>query len=65
MDVMIDEIVDDFSQEFMTQMGIIKYHSIQKIRDGIEEWQFFFKDKKSLDNYLEEFDLHDQVSISV
>lgn len=65
MDVMIDEIIDNYSQEFMNQMGIIEYLPIQKIKDGIEEWQFFFKDKESLENYLEEFDLYDQVSILI
>ena len=52
MEVSSEIIESDYSQEFMNQMGMIKYIPIKKIRDGIEEIQFFFKDQESLDNYI-------------
>lgn len=52
MDVLSEIIESDYSQEFMNQMGMIKYIPIRKIQDGIEEIQFFFKDQESLDNYI-------------
>lgn len=63
MDVLSGEIEPGYSQEFMNQMGMIKYFKVGKVQDGIEEMQFFFKDVESLENYLEEFDLYDQASI--
>lgn len=64
-DVLSEIIESDYSQEFMNQMGIIEYLPIQKIQDGIEEMQFFFKDKESLENYLKEFDLNDEALILI
>ena len=57
MDVLSEIIESDYSQDFMNQMGIIRYIPIRKIQEGIEEIQFFFKDKESLENYLKEYDI--------
>ena len=57
MDVLSEIIESDYSQDFMNQMGIIKYIPIRKIQEGIEEIQFFFKDKESLENYLKEYNI--------
>ena len=57
MDALSEIIESDYSQDFMNQMGIIRYIPIRKIQEGIEEIQFFFKDKESLENYLKEYDI--------
>lgn len=62
LDVLIDELDADYSQEFMDEMGIVKYNKLSSIKDGIEEIQMFFKNKESLDNYVEEYDLYDYVA---
>ena len=62
LDVLIDEFDADYSQEFMDEMGIVKYNKLESIKDGIDEIQLFFKNKESLDNYVEEYDLYDYVA---
>jgi hypothetical protein len=61
LEVMIDEIDVDYTQDFLDEMGIVKYNKLQTIKPGIEEIQMFFKDEESLKNYVEEYDLYDYV----
>ena len=57
MDVLIDEIEEDYSPEFKNEYGIIDMISLNRSDNGYEEIKIIFKNKESKDKYIEDFDI--------